>query len=366
MRTLVVRDDRIGDLVLTLPAIDALARAGDTLTLVASATNADLVTHDPRIARTVVLPERGKARLRAFAGLVRRGRFDRAFFFRSRWPLGWIAAALGVPARIGPFANADGLAYTIRPRQHRSGVGDSEAGYSLELLALAGLPDVRPAPAADAIYRNVVLPERVADLWLAPPPEAQLAVPEVFRERARRWLEDVVPAVERQRPRVVVHPGMGGSSRNWSASQYRSLVRELSRRRDVTVIVTGAPNETALAREVASGASPAAPVHIGWAGPLAHAALLAEAAVVVSGSTGTMHLAAAVGSATVSVFAPIRASSPVRWGALSRSARFALPPVPDCERCIGTRCPWWDCMDRIGVERVESLVRAALAEGAGA
>ncbi len=366
MRTLVVRDDRIGDLVLTLPAIDALARAGDSITLVASPVNADLVTHDRRIARTVVLPESGKARLRAFAGLVRRGRFDRAFFFRSRWPLGWIAAALGVPVRIGPFANADGLAYTIRPRQHRSGAGDSEAAYSLELLALAGVPDARAAPAADAIYRNVVLPEHVADLWLASPPEARLVVPEELRERARHWLDGAVPAAERQRPRVVVHPGMGGSSRNWSAAQYRSLVRELSRRRDVSVIVTGAPSEEALAREVAAGAPRAAPVHIGRAGPLAHAALLAETAVVVSGSTGTMHLAAAVGTATVAIFAPIRASSPVRWGALSRRARFALPPVPDCERCIGTRCPWWDCMDRIGVDRVDALVRAALAEGAGA
>ncbi|MFN7954231.1 MAG: glycosyltransferase family 9 protein [bacterium] len=365
MRTLVVRDDRIGDLVLTLPAIEALARAGDAITLVASAANADLVAHDRRIASTVVLPEGGKARLRAFAGLVRRGRFDRAFFFRSRWPRGWIAAALGVPARIGPFANADGLAYTIRPRQHRSGSGDSEATYSLELLELAGVVGARTGAAPEALYRNVVLPERVADLWLAPPPAARLALPEALRERARRWIQDTLAAGERSRPRVVVHPGAGGSSRNWSAARFRSLVRELSRHRDVTVIVTGAPHEVALAREVAAGSTPAAPVHIGWAGPLAHAALLGEVAVVVSGSTGTMHLAAAVGTATVSLFAPIRASSPVRWGALSARARFALPPVPDCERCIGPRCPWWDCMDRIGMERVESLVRAALAEGAG-
>ena len=45
MRTLVVRDDRLGDLVLTLPAIDALARAGDEVTLVASEANAELVAH---------------------------------------------------------------------------------------------------------------------------------------------------------------------------------------------------------------------------------------------------------------------------------------------------------------------------------
>ena len=114
---------------------------------------------------------------------------------------------------------------------------------------------------------------------------------------------------------------------------------------------------------MAAGAAPAAPIHVGYAGPLAHAALLGEADVVVSGSTGTMHLAAALGTATVGVFAPIRASSPARWGALSARARFVLPPVPDCERCIGARCPWWDCMDRIGVDSVEGLVRAALADG---
>lgn len=369
MRTLVVRDDRLGDLVLTLPAIDALARAGDEVTLVASEANAELVAHDPRVARTVVLPEKGKARLRAFAGLVRRGSFDRAFFFRPRWPLGWIAAALGVPVRVGAYANLDALAYTIRPRQHRSASRYSEADFNLDLVRLAGVGEAEPLPAQQRDLADpspgLWRPTKVAELWSTPLPEARLALTDAHRERARAWLAVTfgAAAAPRARALVVVHPGMGGSSRNWDAARYRSLVRELHRGGDVDVVVTAAPNEVALAATVAGGASPAAPAHVGYAGPLAHAALLAEADVVVSGSTGTMHLAAAVGTATVGVFAPIRASSPARWGALSRRARFVLPPVPDCERCIGTRCPWWDCMDRIGVESVEALVRAALAEG---
>ncbi len=342
MRTLVVRDDRIGDLVLTLPAIEALARGGDEITLLASAANADVVVDDPRIARVVVLPERGWPRLRGFAGLLRRGRFDRAFFFRSRWPLGWIAALFRVPSRVGPLANVDGLSYTVRPRQHRSICDRSEADYSLELVRLAGAgaPDASEAGGGE--------------------PRTRLHVPEVLRERARRWIGSELGAAASARPLVAIHPGSGGSSRNWSAAHYRSLVRELARAGDVVPIVTAAPAEAALAKEVAAGATPAALVHVGWAGALAHAALLAEMSVVVSGSTGTMHLAAAVGVPTVSLFAPIRASSPARWGARSPDARFLIPPVPDCERCIGLECPWWDCMDRIGVDRVVSAVREAL------
>jgi ADP-heptose:LPS heptosyltransferase len=84
-------------------------------------------------------------------------------------------------------------------------------------------------------------------------------------------------------------------------------------------------------------------------------AMIATAQVVVSGSTGPAHLAAAVGVPTVSLYDPRRNNLPMRWKPLGKG--FLLrPDVPTCEKCIGEACPFWDCLDRFTVTDVASRV----------
>ena len=89
-------------------------------------------------------------------------------------------------------------------------------------------------------------------------------------------------------------------------------------------------------------------------------AVISQSDLVVSGSTGPMHVAAALDVATVSLFDPRRGSSPVRWGPLGDRGVVFKPEVPTCEKCIYEKCPYWDCMDRIPVEAVTQKVREIL------
>jgi heptosyltransferase-2 len=83
--------------------------------------------------------------------------------------------------------------------------------------------------------------------------------------------------------------------------------------------------------------------------------VIATAHTIVSGATGPAHLAAALGTATVSLFDPRKNNLPVRWKPLGKG--FLLrPDVPTCDKCIGEACPYWDCLDRFTVREVADRV----------
>jgi ADP-heptose:LPS heptosyltransferase len=110
---------------------------------------------------------------------------------------------------------------------------------------------------------------------------------------------------------TLVHPGAGSPARRWPAERFAAVARAEARagRR---VVVTGGPEEVALAHEVAAGAGlPQGAVHAGQGGVLALGRLVAAADRVVCGDTGVAHLATAVGTPSVVLFGP---TSPALWG----------------------------------------------------
>ncbi|NHC45369.1 glycosyltransferase family 9 protein [Motilibacter sp. K478] len=110
---------------------------------------------------------------------------------------------------------------------------------------------------------------------------------------------------------VVVHPGAAYASRRWPVERFATVAAEL-RRTGRRVVVTGSGTERALAGELAARAGlPAADVLAGRTSLLDLAALVAEAALVVSGDTGIAHLAFAYERPSVTVFGP---APPARWG----------------------------------------------------
>lgn len=109
---------------------------------------------------------------------------------------------------------------------------------------------------------------------------------------------------------VVVHPGAASASRRWPVERWQELVtglRALGRQ----VLVTGSADEVDLAATIV-GRRDADVVNL--AGGLDLAGLLqvvTQAALVISGDTGTAHLATAVATPSVVLFGPV---PPHRWG----------------------------------------------------
>ncbi|MEV5953401.1 glycosyltransferase family 9 protein [Streptomyces sp. NPDC051987] len=120
------------------------------------------------------------------------------------------------------------------------------------------------------------------------------------------------PAVPSPAPgAVVVHPGADAAARRWPAERFGEVARRL-RGAGRRVVVTGGPGEDSLVEAVAEAAGvPARDALCGGLPFGALSALVARAALVVSGDTGLAHLAIAHATASVTLFGPV---SPRLWG----------------------------------------------------
>ncbi len=134
---------------------------------------------------------------------------------------------------------------------------------------------------------------------------------------------------------VVVHPGASVPARAWGPRQNARLVDalvEAGRR----VAVTGSPGETALTAFVAGPERPGV-LDLGGATELSELVeVLAAADAVVVGNTGPAHLAAAVGTSVVSLFAPTVPA--VRWRPWRVPVELLGVDVP-CAGCRARECP---------------------------
>jgi ADP-heptose:LPS heptosyltransferase len=156
---------------------------------------------------------------------------------------------------------------------------------------------------------------------------------------------------------VVAHPGVSAPARAWAPDRHAALVDALvaAGRR---VVVTGGDSERALTALVAGATAPTRPVNdLGGRLDLAGLAeVLAGADALVVGNTGPAHLAAAVGTPVVSLFAPVVPA--VRW------RPWKVPHLllgDQRAACAGTRArtcpvPGHPCLDRVPVAEVVAAV----------
>lgn len=167
-------------------------------------------------------------------------------------------------------------------------------------------------------------------------------------------------------PYIAVHPGASVSARAWAPERAGELVTELAAagRR---VVVTGGPDETDLTARVA-GPPRAGVTDLGGLTSLAElAGVLDGAEALVVGNTGPAHLAAAVGTPVVSLFAPTVPS--VRWRPWRVPHTLHHRAVP-CAGCRARVCPvpGHPCLDDVGarevLEALEALIDQPSAVGA--
>lgn len=361
---LVVRTDKIGDVVLTTPAISALRKRypDAKLTGVVSTVAAEVYKCSPHLNGVIVLDPALYSGFLGFWRLVRRLRSEKAqvaVVFQAKMRVGLAVLLSGAGVRIGPWSKWwSWLCYNHGRRQNRSAVEMHEADYNIQLLRDLGVT--------------------VADTW----EKSHLSVSEEAHREATRFF--VEKGLSRRFKTVAIHPGMAGSALNWPESHYINLGRRLLRR--YNVIVTGGPGEGPLVERVFQGIarqqsynpdSPTFTKYLGEKGLSETIAILDQCDGMVAPSTGPMHLAVALGKLVVTVFPPIKVQSAVRWGpygiqagtnlgiSAGDTASVLVPDVNCGEdfRCALSACIYYPCMPRISVEDVETQLLALLEGG---
>lgn len=331
-----IRPDRIGDVVLTTPLIRALRGKypGAHLAALVRPYARAVLKGNPHLDRILLDdPEGNDSGLRGFRSLVSRIRSERFGISLMVLPTRRHAMATllaGIPVRVGVGKKPYEVLTGSRPAgRNRDRPVRHEADYCLDLGRAIGVDS------------------------------SQLA-PEVFLSTAER--EEAKNRLEAAGVRgivVGVHPGSGGSAPNWDVKQYAALARSVVEELGAWVVITG---------EKGDGASPfALPAAIGerivdLCGHLSLRQLMGVISVcdvLVSSSTGPMHLAAALGVPCVALFCPRTACSPARWGPLGTIHRVLLPSSGRCRSCGRVRDP--ECrLEEISVRLVLEAVGGIL------
>ncbi|GLY67863.1 glycosyltransferase family 9 protein [Amycolatopsis taiwanensis] len=282
-KVLLARLDNVGDVLLAGPCVRAVAAGGDTVTMLASPRGRGGAELLPGVDDVLVWsapwidldPEPVTAAgIDEFVTRIRALRFDRALiltsFHQSALPLALLLRMAGIPWLGAISDDYPGSLLDLRHRVHGD-VPESERALSLAIAAGYRLP------AGD---------------------DGGLAV--------RRPLPDV-SRLTGERGYVVVHPAASVPARQPTAEHAAAMVAALARAGH-RVVVTGAPSERQLTALVAGEHAR----DLGGATTLRElAAVLDGAAAVVAPNTGPAHLAAAVGTPVVSLFAPVVPAA--RW-----------------------------------------------------
>jgi ADP-heptose:LPS heptosyltransferase len=350
---LVLRLDRIGDVIMSLPAL------------------ADLRAALPRARIRLAV---GKWS----AGIARTAPVDEVLV----WSAPWVGRA---PEGADGFADLARRARALRKEGLDLAIdlqGDVRASLLLRLTGArrrAGyantgggwlLTDVVPL---DETVSWVEQNRRAVAAVVGPASGARVELL-TAEERAfgRRLVADLGLAA--RRPLVAVHPGGGRAVKQWDLGRWAEVAQRLQREFHATILLTGSEADRPLAQEL-SGRLPFRPVDLtGRLSLRETVAVLAELDLFLSPDTGSMHAACAVGTPSVSVFGP---SDPVRYfsGGTGESGRRHVVVRAElwCAPCNLIRRPPAECDDGappeclrlVGVDEVHREAARLLREVGG-
>src|SRR5205085_7222718 len=177
-------------------------------------------------------------------------------------------------------------------------------------------------------------------------------VPVGVRARVDTLLRDA--GLDAARPWVVIHPGATAPSRRYPPEHFAAVALKLTRWRGTQVVFTGSGNERDLTEYIrhrmhAPSWSLAGELDLAELG-----ALLSLAPLLISNNTGPIHIAAALGTPVVDLYA-LTNPQHTPWQV---PHRVLFNDVP-CRNCYRSVCPMGHhgCLRGVSVERV---VRAAL------
>jgi heptosyltransferase-3 len=335
---LVVRTDRIGDVVLTLPMIPVLRAnfPSARIAMLLRSYTKELAEGHPGLDEILLYDEQGT--LKPFRALwleLRRSRFDLVILASPTFRLALLMLLAGIPVRVGTGYRWYSLLFNRRVYEHRKTAERHELEYNFSLLKRIGISVDR--------YEK---------------PQLVLAAHHVqAAEHIRQEL-----GLDAGARVVVLHPGSGGSARDWSPLRFAQLGRELAQK-GYRVVVTGGPGEDELVEQVVKHAGIGVLPLVNRLSVKELAAFLRMVDLFVSNSTGPLHIAAAVGTPVIGFYPPIRACSPQRWGPYTDLKTVFVPDPKACPRCHGKPCQGNDCMDLISVQEVVQCVERMLHTG---
>ena len=302
-----VRMDKIGDLVVSLPVDEHPVFAGRSVHWLISK-GLSFVTEQSTPKRSATEFKRSFSPFE----MMRLVRWLRAHQPRTivllhcPWWVSMAAWLAGVPERLGRRSQWHSFLFVNLPvRQSRSKSDRHESDFNFDLVEWG--------------FSRLGL-RRTSGLPILKKTYLRMTAPNPFGTVEARGL--------RSKEYRVVHPGMGGSALNWPPENFVELITQLAK--EMPVVITGTDADRKYLEKIKSVAElPNVRWLVGELKVFELLDILSQANSVIAPSTGVLHLAAALGTPVVGIYSPRRVEHPRRWGPKGMYTSALVPPVQD-------------------------------------
>lgn len=334
-RVLVVRLDRIGDLLLTLPVFGAVRSRFPAARITALVRpHGKTIAERSRDVDDSIVYDYSKggrhASLKGFWRLireVRRRRYDVAFVVHPTLRSHLVCFLAGIPVRIGYRTRGAFLLTQSVPDRRREGL-QHESRNALDVLRLFGIEGA-PGGGEFRVF-----------------PEDTRAVEALFKARG----------LDSASPYCVLHAGASSVSKRWPEEKFICLARLLLRELKTPIVLVGDERHAELNRRIAASVGDGSVDFTGETPLAVLAALLKRGTLFVSNDSGPVHLAAAVGAPVISIFGRKEPGlGPRRWKPLGERSVF-IQKDPGCVVCLADDCPIeFECLKMLSPEEVLAM-----------
>lgn len=321
-RILAIRLDRIGDLVLTTPAIRGLKETFPKayLAVLVKKYTQEVVKGLPFIDEVIVMEDFKKRR--DLAAYIKSLHFDVSLGFHPGFFINFLPWAAGIPDRVGYQYGGSALFLTHGVADDRYRRSRHEVESALEITALLG----------------VVLKDQ--SLSIALQKESEIFAEDFFKKN------DLVG-----KKVVMIHPGSRQPYIRWDKKRFSELADRLVCEKQMVVILAGSGQEAGLIDEVA-GAMTEKSVAATDLSLSRLVSIMKRCVLFIGNSTGPMHIAAALKVPVVAIFGAAHPKDSYQeWGPWEERCAVVSKEM-NCRHCHPGDCSTLECMEQIIVEDV--------------
>jgi len=332
---LIVRTDRIGDVVLTLPLASIIKKhfPSAKITFLLRDYTKTLAENNSCIDEVITLKvENGKPKLFGNLRLLK-NKFDVCIVAFPTFTIAVILFLSNIKTRIGTGYRWYSFLFNKKFFDHRKFGERHELEYNVRLLKHIGIEE------------NI--DEANVSFNIHP---AEKSIQKIKDELNRLELDPTKKI-------IIMHPGSGGSAIDLPISKMKNLVERMAHELDCEILITGNANEKELCESLIVNRhtkSVAGKFNLGEL-----IAFIDKSVLLIANSTGPIHIGAALGKNIIGFYPKIAACSSKRWGPYT-TKKIIFSPTIDCKNCSRAQCEKLNCMDSIDINEVFNSVKIVL------
>lgn len=290
---LLVRTDRIGELVLTTPALAAVRKhfPRSKITIVVNPSSAEAAEGAPFIDSIIKFDPKADYnnlfRRLAFSWSIKKSRFDLAVIFNPSKFFNILTFWAGIPGRVG-YDRKWGFLLTRKIQDKKYLCDRHEVEYNLDLIGAIGIKAADKSP------------------YFPLSSSAEERIGEILKENDMEKAGELL---------IAVHPSTSNPEKMWPLDRYAQICDRLLEEFKVKIVLIGGKEEQKIAGELKSKMRNPVLDLTGALSVKELGSLLKRCLFLISNDSGPVHISAALGTPTIVFFGEDRpGGSSRRWG----------------------------------------------------